>query len=88
MKEKQRKLLAKILTVHGFRNSFIEDIHSRGDISQTEMKKLNKQICNQIYTLLYLIENGGLSWYFANEGWTSDWDEPKLIKSWIISKQE
>jgi len=80
------KKVAKLLTVHGFRNSYIEDVHADGRLSQKEMKKLNKEVCNQIYTLLYMLENGKLSPFFTNEGWTSKWDEPKLVKGWVKTK--
>lgn len=80
-------MVAYILTVHGFRNSPIEDIHASGRITNKEMKKLNQTVCNQIYTLLWLMEKGLLfnSEYFANESWWSEWDKPKLLKSWIKS---
>jgi len=79
-----RKLIARILTVHGYRNSPIEDIHASGRITDEEMKHLNKTILNQIYTLLMLIENGKLfnSWWFTNDSWWREWDEPKYLKEW------
>ena len=58
--EKLRRIIAKILTIHGYRNSPIEDIHASGRISDAEMKHLNKTIHNQIYTLLTMIEDGSL----------------------------
>jgi hypothetical protein len=97
MNEKYIKELAKIITVHGYRNSFIETIHAgktlpkkyQGDewskISNEQMKQLNIEICNQIYTLLYMIEQGSLPAYFTYPGWTSDWYEPQLIESFFIS---
>lgn len=78
------KWLAKLLTIHGYRNSPIEDIHAEGRISQEEMKHLNKTIYNQIYTLLYLMnsKSSGFwnSWYFHSGGWGDDWDQPELLR--------
>lgn len=80
-REKIRRIIAKILTIHGYRNSPIEDIHAQGRISDKEMKHLNKTIHNQIYTLLTMIEDESLfkNQYFTNEGWGSDWDDAELL---------
>ena len=80
------KSLAFKLTVHGFRNSPIEDIHADGRISDEEMKNLNKTIVNQIYTLLYINlwqdkNNLPAHWYW-NTG-HENWDEPKLLEEWF-----
>ena len=84
-KERERtlKFVAKMIAIHGYRNSPIEDIHAEGHISDEEMKHLNKTICNQIYTVLYLMETTGLPEFFTWYG--SGWDDPELIKEWIKS---
>jgi len=81
--QEQAEWMAKILTIHGYRNSPIEDIHADGRISQKEMKNLNKTIHDQIYTILYLMFSGAPgfwdSWYFQSPSWGADWDKPKLL---------
>lgn len=84
--KKVLKKIAKILTIHGYRNSPIEDIHASGRITNKEMKHLNKTIYNQIYTLMVMMETTGLGKYYTTESWGHDWDEPKLLKSWIKLK--
>lgn len=106
----KRKLIAKMLTIHGYRNSPIEELHSGtfptskiGDfsdvkvvtpfgeipwnelsrISDEEMKNLNKTICNQIYTLLTMMEGRGLSSFML--AWGFDWDDPILVHGMIIN---
>lgn len=75
------KMAAKMIAIHGYRNSPIEDIHAEGRISDAEMKHLNKTICNQIYTMLYLMRTTGLPSFFTAYG--SDWDEPELLEEWL-----
>lgn len=100
------KKLAKIMTLHCCRNTFIEDLHEgtvpsskTGDfsdvkvvtpygeipwsglsrISDEEMKTLNKEIVNKIYTFLdQLISKGTVPMHpvFLNE--PTDWDEPEI----------
>lgn len=82
-KIKNRKLLAKILTIHGYRNSPIEDIHASGRISDAEMKMLNKAIHSQIYTLITLMAEDPNFWkdeYYMRGGWGADWDEPEFLE--------
>lgn len=53
------KMLAKLLTYNCFRNNTdIEDLHSKDKISQEEMKALNIQIRNNIYTMLVAVSEG------------------------------
>ena len=98
-KQKQLKKIAKVLAIHGYRNSPIEDLHAGkmlpekyrkpewSRITDAEMKEVNKAVCDQIYTLLYMIESReGVPMYFASGG--SDWDEPKLIKEWMRKREK
>lgn len=90
--DKNTRAIAKIITIHGYRNSPIEDLHAGiplpkkymnakySRISDTEMKYLNKKIHNQIYSIIYLLERGKMN----NSYWSafdSDWDEAEL-ESW------
>jgi hypothetical protein len=74
------RVIAKILTVHGYRNSGIEDIHADGRINDKEMKELNKTIHNQIYTLLKMIDSGSINKrsYFFTGG--EDWAKAVDLK--------
>ena len=100
------KKLAKIMTLHCCRNTFIEDLHvgtmpssKIGDfsdvkvvtpygeipwaelsrISNEEMKALNKEIVNKIYTFLdQLISKGTVSMHPVYFNEPIDWDEPEL----------
>lgn len=84
MDKETTKWIAKFLTVHGYRNSLIEDYHAQGKLSDKDMKRLNKNILNQIYTLLYMLgSKDSIPPFMDPEHWTKDWDEPKLIKSWL-----
>lgn len=49
------KDIAKALTIECYRNSYIEDLHSNiKELNDEEMKKLNKDICNRVYSILLL----------------------------------
>lgn len=92
IEQRRRKFIAKMLTIHGYRNSPIEDLHAGiplpekykhpkySKITDAEMKHLNKTIFNQVYTILTMMENGSFfrqSYFTA--GWGHDWDEPELL---------
>ena len=49
--------MAKALTHYLFRNGPLEDIHSEGKLSQSDMKKLNKYMVNKIGSILTCIYN-------------------------------
>lgn len=100
------KKLAKIMTLHCCRNTFIEELHSgvtpsskTGDfsdvkvvtpygeipwtkvsrISNEEMKRLNKEIVNKIYTFLdQLISKGTVPTHPIYFYEPKDWDEPEI----------
>lgn len=71
--------IAKALTHHVFRNGPVENMHANGQLSQNDMKVLNKYMVNKIAGLLKLIEDGewlkieimlGYLQYYGG-----DWDE-------------
>ncbi|MCG2711983.1 MAG: hypothetical protein L6416_06635 [Candidatus Omnitrophica bacterium] len=100
------KKLAKIMTLHCCRNTFIEELHTgttpsskTGDfsdvkvvtpygeipwtkiarISNEEMKKLNKEIANKIYTFLdQLISKGTVPMHPVYFFEPKDWDDPEI----------
>ena len=49
--------LALRMALHCVRNTIIEDYHSRGSISDAEMKVFNKEVVNKLYTFLHIIMN-------------------------------
>jgi hypothetical protein len=53
------RALALLLTYNCFRNNTdIEDLHSQGKITDAEMKALNIQIRNNIYTMIVAVREG------------------------------
>jgi len=52
------KRLAQCMSVVCVRNTAIEEYHARGSLSQEDMKKLNKEVCNKIYTVLKYLLTG------------------------------
>jgi len=77
------ELEAKAIAAICFRNSYLEDIHSKNtSITDDEMKKLMKDVVNRIYTLL-LLKNKNLTAYtallkFANEAYTKSLGNPEI----------
>lgn len=69
------------LTHYIFRNGPVEDMHANNQLSENDMKKLNKFMVNQLYNILSLIYEGDwvklevlfniLSFYGR------DWDKPE-----------
>jgi hypothetical protein len=85
---KELKFLAKIIAVHCVRNTIIEDYHSEGKLGQLEMKNFNKEVCNKIYTYLYLCCFKTKDWQklFLGEygvGSIVGWDNPTLDKNFM-----
>lgn len=76
--------VAKLLAIHGFRNSIIEEYHAEGKLNDKEMMALNKDVHNRIYTLLLKLHRGEFErmsplmseFYF---GMGLDWDRAKQI---------
>lgn len=83
------KFLAKLMTVVCVRNTIIEDYHADGKISQKEMKAFNKEVCNKIYTWLYLSHQPRMVYKKFVETaamfYPNDWDEPELDKDLMFS---
>lgn len=111
--EEKYQLVAQILTIGGYRNSGIENIH-RGTwpknkegkyasneevivttkdggtiipwnecskIHDSEMKKLNKEINNNIFSLLIKLENGGLHPFMLALMTDSSWDKAEIVEA-------
>lgn len=49
--------LALRMALRCVRNTVIEDYHSRGSISDAEMKAFNKEVVNNLYTFLHIMMN-------------------------------
>lgn len=74
-------MLSKGITQFAFRSGPIEEIHSRGKLTQKDMETLNKYMANRIAGLLQTVFNGDvtkalkvLSFYASL---SSDWDSIK-----------
>ncbi len=90
------KRLAKALSIAIYRNGKIEDIHA-GDydgpcdfkgIPDSCMKELNMDICNKMYTMLYLLTSSDKEDLqmarrdiFFSELYAIEWDDPKMDES-------
>ena len=71
-------MLSKGITQFAFRSGPVEEMHSRGKLTQKDMKTLNKFMTNRIAGLLTTISNGDISnalrvlTFYASL--SSDWD--------------
>ena len=93
------KEISKELVLHCFRNTHLENIHAGKEcggvgygFSDGEMKKLMIECVNNVYTYLVgksenIFKPEIESWFFANRSSTAGWNEPQLIKEWIINER-
>lgn len=90
------KYIAKTFTIECYRNSYIEDLHSKiKELDDIEMKKLNKDIYNKVYTYLLLFLSDNQKGYdiianriaFYRTFNTLNWDEPEIDKT-LLSPYE
>jgi hypothetical protein len=84
--------LSKLIVNNCVRNTFLEDLHALGKISNTEMKKLMKEIVNKVYTtLVYQNKFGNIPIDYLGYGYSYpiEWDKAEidqdLIGIWEIS---
>jgi hypothetical protein len=82
------KRLALLMAVNCVRNTVIEDYHSDGKLSDTEMKALNQEVASKIYTFLhFLFSNSSEDQEaFLNAMgmmYPSNWDQPKLDADFV-----
>lgn len=85
---------AKLMALWCVRNTILEDIHSEGKITQSQMMELNIEVTNRIYTFLKLVdEKNGIP---HNQMVTPPnyWKDPELDKemfilfNWIDTSQD
>jgi hypothetical protein len=86
--ESYLKQVALLMTVNCVRNTVIEEFHSRGSLSQSDMKAFNKEVANKIYTWQHFNLNGTPEeqealFKFAGMFYPSDWDKPELDKDMV-----
>lgn len=79
------KEMAKSMALICVRNTIIEKYHADGCLSQTQMKKFNKEVVNKIYSYLvcHFSEDVEVQKKFAEiKGffYPSNWDEPVFDK--------
>lgn len=74
--------ISKAITQYAFRSGPIEKMHAKGQLSQEDMKELNKFTHNKIATLLYLLKEEKWSdlshLYKMYRYGTAEWDEYTL----------
>ena len=74
-------MLSKGITLFAFRSGPVEEMHSKGKLTQKDMKTLNKFMINRIAGLLQNIFNGDVAnalkvlTFYASL--SSDWDSAK-----------
>lgn len=77
--------LAKGIAVDIFRNGPVEDMHSAGQLSQDDMKKLNKYMVDRLARFLTSIKAGKWNKLFAelsfNYLYAKDWDKANPERS-------
>ncbi len=71
-------LISKALTNFAFRSGPVEDIHSNNQLTQANMKTLNKFMVKRLsYVIQLLIESRGIEFYYlirSNSIFTTGWD--------------
>jgi hypothetical protein len=77
------KKIALIMAVNCVRNTVIEEFHARGSLSQEDMRKLNKEVSNKIYTFLKFLLEGTKeeqSALIKTTGlfYPNNWDQPVI----------
>lgn len=95
MAYKKADMMAKGLTVYAFRNGPIEDMHAKGQISDEDMKVLNKYLVDKLAEMLYLMQTNRTieaeaMLQFHAVFYASDWDNANIsgIDSTIDSLQK
>lgn len=80
--EKDIAEISREVTHYVFRNGPVEDMHANGQLSDVDMKTLNKYMNNRIATLLYLLKEKDwvrLALFLdAYKDYGTEWDEPEL----------
>jgi len=79
--------LAVIMTVNCVRNTCIENYHAAGKLTDSEMKELNKEVADRIYTFLELLlvrSKQERQDFLAQEGFLASsevrtWDKPGFV---------
>ena len=75
-------MLSKGITQFAFRSGPVEEMHSKGKLTQKDMENLNKYMTNRIAGLLQTVFNGDIDkalkvlTFYASL--SSDWDFAKL----------
>ena len=77
-------MLSKGITQYAFRSGPVEEMHSKGKLTQKDMETLNKYMANRIAGLLQTIFNGdvakALKVLSFNASLSTDWDTIKPDK--------
>lgn len=89
------KMMARAIALNCVRNTIIETYHSKGKLSDPEMKAFNKQVVNRIYTFLDCMLNRSDKernlfmgrMVTISEGSTLKWDEPEIDENLWAGKK-
>ena len=84
-KTEELKDMALIMAVNCVRNTILEEYHSRGSLSQEDMKILNKEVSNKLYTFLryFYLEKSEKKEVFmelVGMAFPDNWDRPVIDK--------
>jgi hypothetical protein len=84
------KRLALLMAVNCVRNTVVEDYHAEGKLSDVEMKAMNKEVANKIYTFLHYLFSDSVEdqeVFLAAMGmmYPNHWDQPKLDADFVQS---
>ena len=90
MPPSELKRLALLMAVNCVRNTVIEDYHADGKLSDAEMKALNQEVANKIYTFVHYLfsdSNDEQEAFLSAMGsmYPSNWDQPKLDSDFVES---
>jgi len=90
MPPSELKRLALLMAVNCVRNTVIENYHADGKLSDEEMKVLNQEVANKIYTFLHYMTNKppeDQTAFLSAMGmmYPSNWDQPKLDPDFVKS---
>ncbi|HTU24756.1 MAG TPA: hypothetical protein VMF30_05135 [Pirellulales bacterium] len=88
MSPAETKRLALLIAVNCVRNTCIEDYHADGKLSDPEMKALNREVANKIYTFLHYLFGDSVEDRQAFIGamemmYPSNWDQPELDADFV-----
>jgi hypothetical protein len=85
-----RQQLALVMAVTCVRNTVLEDYHQQGKLTQDEMRDLNREVANKLYTFLtYLFGPPSVErtafFRAAEQQYPTTWDPPRLDDDFLLA---